>query len=256
MIRSEHIAEQQRGHLHRVGSEEVQEQQAKAEHESEDDADRHIALVQVFAHQPNADPSSDGRQDHAPERCRADQYRGGSPGKPHVGQGVGGKGLAAQHQEVANQPRYILDASKSLLDELTTALGVPRNVLADDDQIRHAWSQFPRLLTRIPPARQRLPSAPGTVWDMWSQSSKKDRASSSPKSDNWRAAPRSLTRVQRPRSKRFSFPPSACAASSSRKLNSAHARAHPAPGRVDRELRWRSGPCRARPGSRERFQER
>ena len=51
-----------------------------------------------------------------------------------------------------------------------------------------------------------LPSAPGTVWDMWSQSSKKDRASSSPKSDNWRAAPRSLTRVQRPRSKRFSFP--------------------------------------------------
>jgi hypothetical protein len=75
-------------------------------------------------------------------------------------------------------------------------------------------------------------------------------------SDNWRAAPRSLTRVQRPRSKRFSFPPSACAASSSRKLNSAHARAHPAPGRVDRELRWRSGPGRARPGSRERFQER
>jgi hypothetical protein len=48
----------------------------------------------------------------------------------------------------------ILDASKSLLDELTTALGVPRNVLADDDQIRHAWSQFPRLLTRIPPARR------------------------------------------------------------------------------------------------------
>jgi hypothetical protein len=38
------------GHLRRVGSEEVQEQQAKAEHESEDDADRHIALVQVFAH--------------------------------------------------------------------------------------------------------------------------------------------------------------------------------------------------------------
>ena len=48
----------------------------------------------------------------------------------------------------------ILDASKSLLNELTTALGVPRNVLADDDQIRHAWSQFPRLLTRIPPARR------------------------------------------------------------------------------------------------------
>lgn len=41
--------------------------------------------------------------------------------------------------------------SSSMLELLTKALGVPRHVLADDEQIEHAWSQLPRLIKRIPP---------------------------------------------------------------------------------------------------------
>lgn len=41
--------------------------------------------------------------------------------------------------------------SSPMLDQLTEALGVPRGVLAADDQIEHAWSQLPRLIRRIPP---------------------------------------------------------------------------------------------------------
>ena len=41
--------------------------------------------------------------------------------------------------------------SSPMLSKLTTALGVPRDVLADDEQIKHAWSQLPRLIKRIPP---------------------------------------------------------------------------------------------------------
>ena len=37
-----------------------------------------------------------------------------------------------------------------MLAALTQALGVPRNVLAADDQIAHAWNNLPRLLDRIP----------------------------------------------------------------------------------------------------------
>ena len=40
--------------------------------------------------------------------------------------------------------------SSPLLGELTKALGVPRDVLANDEQIEHAWSQLPRLIKRIP----------------------------------------------------------------------------------------------------------
>jgi len=40
---------------------------------------------------------------------------------------------------------------RSVLTQLTTALGVPRDVVAADDQIEHAWSQLPRLIKRIPP---------------------------------------------------------------------------------------------------------
>lgn len=40
--------------------------------------------------------------------------------------------------------------SSPMLDQITTALGVPRDVLAKDDQIKHAWSQLPRLIKRIP----------------------------------------------------------------------------------------------------------
>jgi hypothetical protein len=38
------------------------------------------------------------------------------------------------------------------LKQLTAALGVPRDVVASDEQIDHAWSQLPRLIKRIPPA--------------------------------------------------------------------------------------------------------
>ncbi len=42
--------------------------------------------------------------------------------------------------------------SSPMLVQLTTALGVSRDVLAADDQIEHAWSQLPRIIRRIPPA--------------------------------------------------------------------------------------------------------
>lgn len=45
----------------------------------------------------------------------------------------------------------ILDLTGPLLDQLTVALRVDRRVVAEDDQIAHAWSQLPRLLQRIPP---------------------------------------------------------------------------------------------------------
>ena len=38
-----------------------------------------------------------------------------------------------------------------MLTQITGALGVPRDVVAQDDQIGHAWSQLPRLVRRIPP---------------------------------------------------------------------------------------------------------
>ncbi|MER9507682.1 hypothetical protein [Mesorhizobium sp. M0579] len=41
--------------------------------------------------------------------------------------------------------------SSPMLAQLTAALGIPRNVLAEDDQIAHAWSQLPRLIKKIPP---------------------------------------------------------------------------------------------------------
>lgn len=37
-----------------------------------------------------------------------------------------------------------------MLSQLTASLGVQRDVIADDDQIAHAWSQLPRLIQRIP----------------------------------------------------------------------------------------------------------
>lgn len=37
-----------------------------------------------------------------------------------------------------------------MLTSLANALGVPRTVLASDDQIEHAWTNLPRLLSRIP----------------------------------------------------------------------------------------------------------
>lgn len=45
----------------------------------------------------------------------------------------------------------LIPLSSPMLAQLTAALGVPRNVLAEDDQIAHAWSQLPRLIKKIPP---------------------------------------------------------------------------------------------------------
>jgi hypothetical protein len=41
-----------------------------------------------------------------------------------------------------------------MLADLTRALGVERSILAGDDQIAHAWTNLPRLLSRIPPERR------------------------------------------------------------------------------------------------------
>jgi hypothetical protein len=41
--------------------------------------------------------------------------------------------------------------SEGLLEQLTDALGVPRDILPDNEQIMHAWKQLPRQLDRIPP---------------------------------------------------------------------------------------------------------
>ena len=39
----------------------------------------------------------------------------------------------------------------NMLEQLTEALGVPRDLVALDDQIEEAWSRLPRLIRRIPP---------------------------------------------------------------------------------------------------------
>jgi len=44
----------------------------------------------------------------------------------------------------------IVDISSSTLDKLTSAIGVPRDVLASDDEIGRVWQQLPRLITQIP----------------------------------------------------------------------------------------------------------
>jgi hypothetical protein len=45
----------------------------------------------------------------------------------------------------------VLDDTTEVIDTLTSALGVPRDVLASDDEIESAWSSLPRVLTKIPP---------------------------------------------------------------------------------------------------------
>ena len=44
----------------------------------------------------------------------------------------------------------INDLTGNMLDQITTALEVDRDVVASDDQIKEAWSRLPRLLHRIP----------------------------------------------------------------------------------------------------------
>ncbi len=45
----------------------------------------------------------------------------------------------------------VLTSTSPVLDQLTEALGVSRNVLASADEIQHAWAELPRVLTKIPP---------------------------------------------------------------------------------------------------------
>jgi len=45
----------------------------------------------------------------------------------------------------------IIDNNVPALTQLTTALGIPREILASDEEIRRAWEQLPRLLGQIPP---------------------------------------------------------------------------------------------------------
>src|ERR1700722_3774673 len=40
--------------------------------------------------------------------------------------------------------------SEGLLTLLTNALGVPRSILASEEEIEHAWDELPRMLKRIP----------------------------------------------------------------------------------------------------------
>lgn len=44
----------------------------------------------------------------------------------------------------------VIKETCSVLGQLTKALGVPRSVLASDDEIEHVWADLPRLLARIP----------------------------------------------------------------------------------------------------------
>jgi hypothetical protein len=46
----------------------------------------------------------------------------------------------------------IVGKSSIMLKEVTDALGIPRDVLASDDEIEFAWTNLPRLIKKIPPA--------------------------------------------------------------------------------------------------------
>ena len=44
----------------------------------------------------------------------------------------------------------VLASSESMLTQVTTALGLPRDVLPSDEQIAHAWENLPRLIAKVP----------------------------------------------------------------------------------------------------------
>jgi hypothetical protein len=46
----------------------------------------------------------------------------------------------------------VLASTSPALQALTDALGVPRNILASDEEIEAAWKNLPRVLTKVPPA--------------------------------------------------------------------------------------------------------
>jgi len=45
----------------------------------------------------------------------------------------------------------VTDVTASIVEQLTTALGVPREILASDDDINQAWRELPVVLNKIPP---------------------------------------------------------------------------------------------------------
>ena len=45
----------------------------------------------------------------------------------------------------------VVNESAFALEQITSALGVPRDVLPSDCEVAHAWGELPRLLNRIPP---------------------------------------------------------------------------------------------------------
>ena len=48
----------------------------------------------------------------------------------------------------------LVDETSAMLDRLTAALGVPREVLASDEEMAYAWQNLPRELKRIPVDRR------------------------------------------------------------------------------------------------------
>lgn len=61
--------------------------------------------------------------------------------------------LPSSHATVASPLTLpsVAGVTGPMLASLTTALGVERSFLASDEQIQHAWTNLPRLLSRIPP---------------------------------------------------------------------------------------------------------
>jgi len=47
----------------------------------------------------------------------------------------------------------IIDNTPTMLSQLTTSLGIPREILASDEEIKYAWQNLPRELARIPKDR-------------------------------------------------------------------------------------------------------
>ena len=47
----------------------------------------------------------------------------------------------------------IIDNTSTILSQLTKSLGIPREILASDEEIKYAWQNLPRELARIPKDR-------------------------------------------------------------------------------------------------------
>lgn len=69
----------------------------------------------------------------------------------HLTPGTGKAVTAARAPAPGVALPIVSDVTGSMLTQITGALGVPRDVVALDGQIEHAWSQLPRLIRRIPP---------------------------------------------------------------------------------------------------------